>query len=108
MQQEHYNLSNGELERLAILMEEAGEVVKDVGKIMRFGWESKKIPDPERDQPGDSDHFDNRRLLTRELGDIMGIIDLMIQSGDIDAQELAFEIRAKKSRINKWLKHNKV
>jgi hypothetical protein len=33
-------LTPGERERLAILSEECGEVVRAIGKIQRYGWES--------------------------------------------------------------------
>ncbi len=35
-------LSPGEIERLAILAEECGEVAQAVGKVLRFGWKASR------------------------------------------------------------------
>lgn len=42
------NLSDAELERLAYLAEECGEVQQIIGKIIRHGYESYSPNDPEK------------------------------------------------------------
>jgi|ERR1035437_3038508 NTP pyrophosphatase (non-canonical NTP hydrolase) len=74
---DHFNqLSPAEAERLAILAEECGEVVQIVGKILRHGYESYSPLDP-HEKP-------NRRLLEKELGDVLWIIVRMDESADIN------------------------
>ncbi|TCT37448.1 hypothetical protein [Martelella mediterranea] len=72
---EHYNkLSPAEAERLAMLAEEAGEIVQIVGKILRHGYESFHPADPATS---------NRDLLMKELRDFVVVYTLMAQGGDI-------------------------
>lgn len=48
----HFNdLEPGEAERLAILAEEAGELIHAIGKILRYGYESHN--------PDSSMHYEN-------------------------------------------------
>ncbi len=76
---DHFNkLTPAEAERLAILAEEAGEVVQAVGKILRHGYDSYN-PDAHRSVG------DNRRQLAREVGDMLAIIADMQKHGDIRA-----------------------
>lgn len=69
------HLSAAELERLAMLAEEAGEVVQIVGKILRHGYESYN-PDGDRETT-------NRTMLERELVDLMRRIRLMVVCEDV-------------------------
>lgn len=57
------NLSDAELERLAYLAEECGEVIQVIGKIIRHGYESHNPFDPETKS--------NRTLLTMELTNVL-------------------------------------
>jgi len=58
----HFNeLSPGQAERLAILLEECGEVVQICGKILRHGYESY--------HPKDYFETSNRELLRDEICD---------------------------------------
>ena len=82
MDGEHFNrLTPAEAERLAMLAEEAGEIVQVVGKILRHGYESYHPDNP---------HSTNRDLLAKEVTDILAVIELMDQDfnvgsgGDID------------------------
>ena len=73
--QNHYNgLTPAEAERLAMLAEEAAEVIQAVGKILRHGYASYH---PE--EPG----IDNRVLLMNELADFNSVQLLMEGSGDV-------------------------
>lgn len=69
-------LSHAEAERLAMLAEEAGEVVQAVGKVLRHGYESYHPDDP-RGIP-------NRALLENELADLHAVEIFMSDDGDIE------------------------
>lgn len=57
----HYNcLTPAEAERLAMLAEEAGEVIQVIGKVLRHGYESWHPDSPE---------VSNRDLLAKEVAD---------------------------------------
>ena len=69
------NLSSGQAERLAMLSEEAGEIVQAVGKILRHGYESR------HPKGGPS----NRELLRKELADLQAVVMLMSEdTADIE------------------------
>lgn len=79
---EHFNqLTPAQAERLAILAEEAGEIVQAVGKILRHGYAST--------HPNGGP--DNRGSLTKEVGDLFATVALMVDAGDLneDAVEQA-------------------
>lgn len=90
---EHFNrLTPAEHERLAYLMEECGEVVQIIGKILRHGYESR---DPTKATPtfdpnrGGQDGWrntspTNRELLARELGDVMRAMDMLAAAKDYE------------------------
>lgn len=94
------NLTPAELERLAVLSEELGEVQQIIGKILRHGYEGYN--------PFDEKKTTNRYLIQVELGDILASIQLMHQEGDIEWQTLEQRKNAKLFKIGKWLHHNKV
>jgi NTP pyrophosphatase (non-canonical NTP hydrolase) len=73
-------LSPAETERLAMLAEEAGEVVQTVGKILRHGYETHHPDTPD---------VMNRELLTNEVRDFIAVVALMAQSTDLP---LGFEV----------------
>jgi hypothetical protein len=74
-------LSPAEIERLALLAEECGEVVRVAMKILRHGWESCSPSDP-KCRP-------SRVLLERELGSLRAVVDLMANCGDVRRQDMA-------------------
>jgi NTP pyrophosphatase (non-canonical NTP hydrolase) len=88
-------LSPGEVERLAILAEECGEVSQAIGKVLRFGWESTS---PYGGRPGRP----NRGALEREIGNVRAIVNLMIDAGDLDLAELQSWQRTKRTGLAKW------
>jgi len=67
-------LTDSQLESLAILAEECGEVVQRVGKILRHGLQS----------PRPSNGELNVKLLEDEIGDICAILDVLTDLGVID------------------------
>jgi hypothetical protein len=90
-------LSGAEIERIAMLMEEAAEVVQICGKILRFGWESCS--------PFDDKCRPNRGLLERELGSVRAVVDLMANCGDVRRRELASWRDSKRRQMPQWTKH---
>lgn len=89
-----------ELERLAVLSEELGEVQQVIGKILRHGYESTN-PLVKNDKT-------NRQKLEMELGDVMLVIRMMKQAGDLNMDTITARSITKVEKINKWLHHNKV
>lgn len=72
---EHYNkLTPAEAERLVCLIEECGEVIQAASKILRHGYNSY--------DPTNPNHGGNRSDLYRELVDVIGNINLMLDKGD--------------------------
>lgn len=94
----HFNkLTPGQLERLAILQEECGEVVRAVGKILRHGYESY--------HPNKEGHVGNRGELELEIGDVLGAIALMTEKGDVKADVLLARMPVKRARIMQYAHH---
>lgn len=91
------NLSEAQLERLAILVEECAEVQQIAMKIMRHGYLSYN--------PDDPDETENSQLLNKELGDLQLILDLMAKEEDIDEFTILGYRDAKKRKIHKYLHH---
>lgn len=97
----HYNqLTPAQAEAIAILSEEAGEVVQICGKILRHGLENY--------HPANT-RTTNRVILCRELGDITAAGYLLVRTGILSAadtsqiqRELAW---SKLDRIRPWLRH---
>jgi hypothetical protein len=85
-------LTPGEIERLAILAEECGEVMRAVGKVLRYGWESRS---PYGGRP-------NRTALEREIGSVRAIVNLMLDSDDLSLAELQAWQRLKRAGLAKW------
>lgn len=90
-------LTDAQAERLAILLEELGEAQQAIGKILRHGYESF--------DPTGKDVGDNRFLLTRELGDVLTAIELMVTAKDVS--EMAIQSRGieKRWKIKPYLHH---
>lgn len=67
------HLTDAQTERLAILSEEAGEVIQVIGKILRHGF--KPIV-------GEI-NYDNTTDLEKELGDLYEAVNRLVDNGDI-------------------------
>lgn len=97
--EKHFNgLTPAEAERLALIMEEAGEVVQVIGKILRHGYESFS--------PFDQEQTTNRALLEREIGDLEWAVNLAATFGDISHQAVARARCSKGEKVCKYLHHN--
>jgi NTP pyrophosphatase (non-canonical NTP hydrolase) len=96
----HFNgLSPSEAERLAILMEEAGEAVQMAGKTLRHGYASKHPNEP----PNSAN--DNRWRLTVEIADILAAVEMMSEAGDVDKESFPALIADKRHRMRPYLHH---
>lgn len=88
-------LSPAEIERLALLAEECGEVVQVIGKILRHGYESYHPRGNET----------NRQLLTSETGDLYAALKMMTDAGDMKMLEVLDSAEDKAQRVGQYLHH---
>ncbi len=90
-------LTHGQAERLAILLEELGEAQQAIGKILRHGY--------------DSTHPDggpnNREQLERELGDVQYAICMLCVNKELDEQHIIQAKNDKTLKIQQYLHHDK-
>ncbi len=87
-------LTDAERERLAILVEEAGEVIHIAMKILRHGYFSFHPDNP---------YEDNRALLENELGHLDCAICRLVDEGDVDDEAIIDSSMEKEQTINKYL-----
>lgn len=90
------SLSEAQAERLAIISEELGEVAQMVGKILRHGYKSAHPYRPD---------VSNRELLEIELGDLAAAINLAIDAGDINEDNVTKEMHHRLKIIHKYTHH---
>lgn len=96
---EQFNeLTPAQSERLYLVMEEAAEVIQMIGKILRHGYWSFN--------PYDPDKVANRDLLAKELGDLMAVVELLTDTGDVDAEKVSQAKDLKPSKMYHYLHHN--
>ena len=94
---EHFNkLTPAQDERLACLAEECSEVIQAVTKIQRHGYESYHPDNPK---------IDNRELLEKEIGDVIAIIDLLLNSDDISDTSLEYFALEKNKKLPRFTHH---
>ena len=89
------HLTPAEIERLAMLMEECGEVIQAAGKILRHGWASQSPYGGKT----------NRVALERELGDVRAMVNVMIDAGDVRLADVQSWQRRKRERMAMWTHH---
>lgn len=92
----HDNKQAAELERLAIFVEECGEAIQVVGKILRHGYESYHPDNP---------NLTNRAELETEIGHIKNAIDMLVDKKDINEINIAEQRYKKSLEIKKYLRH---
>lgn len=88
-------LTPAEIERLALLAEECGEVAQAVGKVLRHGWESR----PPRGGQA------NRTALAREIGDLRAVVGVMLDADDLQLSDLQHWQWSKRSVLPLWTHH---
>lgn len=88
-------VSPTQLERLALLSEECGEVQQAIGKILRFGLNTKN--------PEDENKTDNRNDLEKELGNVLAAIRLLSLTKDINIEKVYQYEKAKLKKLPEFL-----
>jgi hypothetical protein len=81
-------------EALDILQEECGEVIVEVSKCRRFGF--------------DSFHYKtgikHATMLETEVADVLALVDILIEQGLLDRTTLDLGIKNKKEKLKQWSK----
>lgn len=77
-------------ECLTVLQEECAEVVQIISKIRRFG--------PDSFNPNDENQTTNLALLSQEIGDVLTMIDYLVEEG------LIYEHDLRNAKIKKRIK----
>ncbi len=90
-------ITSAEYERLALLMEECGEAVQIIGKILRHGYGS---------YHPDNHEQDNRELLEKELGHIIFAMKLMRKKKDVSGVSIKAYMAEKEEDISEYLHFN--
>lgn len=99
METNHFNgLTEAEHERLSIMMEECGEVVGIIGKILRHGYNNH--------HPDDLNKVTNRELLEKELGDVLCSMFFMQNNNDVDEVSIKHNAFTKSLKLPKYLHHH--
>lgn len=79
-------------EVMDILQEECAEVIQAVSKINRFGIDNFKPGKPKT----------NREHLEEELGDVLAMIDIMLEKNVVSLANLEVAKVAKIEKLKKW------
>ena len=79
-------------EILHITQEECAEVTQAISKAFRFGLE------------GVHKGVTNRAHLTEETGDLLCMIELMIENGIVDRKEVLYASINKRNKLMQWSK----
>jgi NTP pyrophosphatase (non-canonical NTP hydrolase) len=79
-------------EVMDILQEECAEVIVAVSKISRFGIDNYKPGKPKT----------NREHLEEEIGDVLAMIDIMLEKSVISLEHLEIAKKAKIEKLKKW------
>jgi hypothetical protein len=90
-------LTEAEAERLALLAEEAAEVVQAVGKILRHGYESTN--------PDGDPEMTNRMALAKECGDFFAAVRLATEEQDFDEEDVRSYMTTKLRKVGRYLHH---
>lgn len=81
-------------EALDILQEECAEVIVEVSKCRRFGLSSTHY----------KTGLMHDKMLQNEVGDLLAMIDILIEQGLLDPEGLAEAKQAKKEKLKNWSK----
>lgn len=95
---QHFNnLTPAEAERLALLVEETGEALQVIGKILRHGYNSRN--------PVSGDTATNRQMLEKELGDVRHAMIRLCNAGDLSKSSIHDWAAIKAVSVQPWLHH---
>jgi len=81
-------------EALGILQEECAEVIQDVSKCRRFGLENVYL----------NGQGTQRENLAKEVGDVLAMVDILVDQGIFNQEELFQAKLNKKEKLKKWSK----
>ena len=79
-------------EALDILQEECAESIVEVSKVRRFGF----------DQVHYKSGISHRTHLSMELGDVLAMIDILVEQGVVERQTLENFATQKKHKLTQW------
>jgi NTP pyrophosphatase (non-canonical NTP hydrolase) len=85
-------MNNKEHEVMNILSEECAEVIQAISKCHRFGMDNVKPGKPKT----------NREHLEEELGDLLAMIDIMLEKNIIEQESLNIAKLNKIEKLKKW------
>lgn len=85
-------MNNQTKEAMDILQEECAEVIQAVSKISRFGIDNFKPGKPKT----------NREHLEEELGDMLAMIDILVEKGIVSEVHLESAKTAKIEKLKQW------
>ena len=81
-------------EALDILQEECAEVIVEVSKCRRFGLNSVHY----------KTGLEHSTMLENEIGDVLAMVDILVEQGILDQVGLVTAKLAKKEKLTKWSK----
>ena len=79
-------------EAIGLLQEECAEVIVEVSKCNRFGLDSVHY----------KTNLAHRTMLETEIGDVLCLVDYLIEQGLLDTARLEQAKAAKKEKLKKW------
>ena len=79
-------------ETLDILQEECAEVIVEVSKCRRFGMDSVHY----------KTNLKHSTMLENEIGDVLAMVDILLEQGVISQSNLDIAKQAKKDKLKKW------
>ena len=79
-------------EALGILQEECAEVIQDVSKCRRFGIDNVYL----------NGQGTQRENLVKEVGDVLAMVDILIEQGLFNQSELDVAKSNKKIKLKQW------
>ena len=79
-------------EALTILQEECAEVIVEVSKIKRFGLDSVSW----------KTNIPHNETLELEVGDVLAMVEILIDQGILDPDRVYSAINAKKEKLRKF------
>ena len=85
-------MNKKENEIMDILQEECAEVIQAVSKVRRFGINNYKPGKPKT----------NREHLEEELGDLLAMVDIMLEQDIVSWENLEVAKKAKIEKLRKW------
>ena len=90
--QERDKMDEQTYEVMAILQEEAAEVIQAVSKCYRFGLDNYKPGKPKT----------NRQHLEEEIGDLMAMIDILQKMDEVSFNNIEAARAAKIDKLKQW------